>query len=132
MILRILLIFLIPSTLLATNPSPLDLGSKRFTGVVKHAASSRKNDELVFKNGLFVSTVSRQRGFKAVPYQSTTKGNQIIFEAFSTNTDGETMKWVGYIQGKTVSAHGVYTKKDGTKERFDYEGNLKREVGLEN
>jgi hypothetical protein len=91
------------------------------------AAKKHYDDDLVFKDGTFLSTACEKFGFHAVPYTATTEGDKTTFEATATNEKGEKMEWKGEITGKMAKASIVNTDSAGKAEDWMYSGKVKPE-----
>jgi hypothetical protein len=109
---------------LAAN-TPLD--GKVFSGkMVAESDKSVQSDELVFKDGKFHSTECDQYGYPEVPYKTSVSGDVVNFEASTTNKNGATMSWKGTVKGDKATAVGSMASKDGSSEKFNFEGTQKR------
>ncbi len=86
------------------------------------AAKKHYDDDLVFKDGTFLSTACEQFGFHAVPYTATKAKGKTMFEATATNEKGEKMVWKGTIAGKMASATIDNMSAEGKKEAWMYKG----------
>ncbi len=65
------------------------------------------NDELIFKDGRFRSTVCDQYGFGDGDYTAAVKGDATAFEAETFSVNEGKIKWSGKIKGNVL--HGTFT-----------------------
>jgi hypothetical protein len=88
-------------------------------------------DEIIFKNGRFLSTACNNWGFGSAPYQAAVKPDGIHFEALTRSPRHGQIQWRGVMAGNTLEATYLWTKHrwywfDAREERR-FEGKLKVE-----
>ena len=86
-------------------------------------------DEIVFKNGRFLSTACTNWGFDAPPYRATVRPDGIYFEALTRSPQHGQIQWRGVVTGNTLNATYLWTKHrwywfDAREERR-FQGKLK-------
>jgi hypothetical protein len=88
-------------------------------------------DEIIFKNGRFLSTACNTWGFESAPYRATVMPDGIHFEALTHSPRHGQIHWRGVVVGNTLEATYLWTKHrwywfDAREERR-FEGKLKVE-----
>ena len=114
------------STVFAETSSLPTLDGKTFHGNIGMKGKKNKfNDDLVFKDGTFLSTACQKSdGFGPAKYETSSTGKDIGFTVISTNDKGSKMNWKGTIHGNTASADIVQTNADGTVDHLWYKGKV--------
>ena len=91
-----------------------------------------ENDTLTFKDGLFHSELSAERGHDGGKYTTVTQGDKTWFEATTISPDDGELNWIGVVEGNAINGSYLYTQKgwflfgDTTKKKY-FEGILKAE-----
>lgn len=94
--------------------TPGQLDGKVFVGELgKAGQTTGDKDELVFKQGLFVSTACVAYGFNDAPYTATEKDGIITFTSAPSNSDAETMTWTGTIKNGALEGKAVHKTASG-------------------
>lgn len=88
-------------------------------------------DEIIFKNGRFLSNACNTWGFDSAPYRATVKPDGIYFEALTQSPRHGQIQWRGVVVGNTLEATYLWTKPrwywfDAREERR-FKGKLKAE-----
>jgi len=83
------------------------------------------NDELVFKDGTFMSTECEQYGFTPGAYESKSKGGAILFESTLMSDKEGKAEWEGSVQGGNITGTMIWTKDGQNPVIYTYEGALK-------
>jgi hypothetical protein len=68
-------------------------------------------DEIVFKNGRFLSTACINWGFDSPPYRATVKPDGIHFEALTQSPRHGQILWRGVVSGNILEATYLWTKE---------------------
>ncbi len=105
------------------------LDGKVFTGPTgKMGKNAAGDDELRFENGKLYSAGCADWGFGWGAYSTTTKGNTITFQAVTTSPKDGKIAWSGTVNGDTIDATYIWTKKawygDRKQEKW-FKGNVK-------
>ncbi len=88
------------------------LDGKSFKGPTgEKGKKTHHEDVLVFKDGLFTSSMCFEYGFTGGPYTAWTEGNLIHFEAETLSPTHGKMNWKGTLQGDTMVVDYSWTKK---------------------
>ena len=74
-----------------------------------------KSDTLKFDAGKFESTGCIPYGFMPGPYDSTKKGDKIVWSATQMKGKGEKMEWQGTLSGGRLEGTYTWTKPSGKK-----------------
>lgn len=77
-------------------------------GPVGQAANGE--DEIVFQDGLFLSTSCAKYGFGTAPYKARMEGEVIFFSAAVKSQKHGQIDWHGTIRGENVRASYIWTK----------------------
>ena len=88
------------------------LDGKSFEGPTgEKGKKTHHEDVLVFKDGLFTSSMCFEYGFTGGPYTAWTAGNLIHFEAETHSPTHGKMNWKGTADGDTMVVDYSWTKK---------------------
>lgn len=68
-------------------------------------------DELVFKDGMFMSTDCEQYGFEPAAYESRTKGKAVLFKSTLMSEEEGKVEWEGAVQGDKIRGTFIWTKE---------------------
>lgn len=105
------------------------LDGKVFTGPTgKMGKNATETDELRFENGKLYSVGCADWGFGSGAYSTEVEGNNISFEAVTTSPKDGKIVWSGTVNGDTIDATYVWTKKSWYGERKQkkwFKGNAK-------
>jgi hypothetical protein len=82
-------------------------------------------DELVFKDGTFMSTECEQYGFTPGEYESKSKGGAVLFESTLMSDKEGKAEWEGSVQGGNITGTMIWTKAGQDPIIYTYEGTLK-------
>jgi hypothetical protein len=86
-------------------------------------------DEIVFKNGRFLSTACINWGFDSPPYRATVKPDGIHFEALTRSPRHGQILWRGVVSGNILEATYLWTKERwywfDVREERRFEGKLR-------
>jgi hypothetical protein len=77
-------------------------------GPVGKAANGE--DEIVFQDGLFLSTSCVKYGFGTAPYEAHREGDVIVFSATVKSSKHGQIEWHGTIRGEEIQASYTWTK----------------------
>lgn len=105
------------------------LDGKTFHGecVLKgKAAETPTPDDLVFKDGKFLSTACVKYGFKEAPYTAKTVGEAVAWESTTVSASEGTMTWKGTVKGDSGEATFIWTKAGQNPSEWNFKGKLKR------
>jgi hypothetical protein len=103
------------------------LDGKVFAGEIgQKGKKSGDRDDLVFKDGKFLSTACEKFGFGAAPYTAAMGEGTTTFEAVAASAKEGTMQWKGTIKGDSVTASVVWSKAGNPAQEFWYRGKLKK------
>lgn len=119
-----ILICIIPIASHAANE--LDGKSYSVTVNEKGKTDGATQDILIFDNGTFFSTDCEQYGFKAAPYNSESKGNQIKFNSTIQSSNEGKNEWQGIVEGDNISGSFIWTKEAQKPIEYKFEGKLKK------
>jgi len=131
---KIIISLLILSTMLILNTgfgfaSEGLLDGKVFTGPTgKMGNDATETDELRFKNGKLYSVGCADWDFSWGDYSTKVEGNNISFEAVTTSPKNGKIVWSGTVNGDTIDATYIWTKKSWYGERKQekwFKGNAK-------
>jgi hypothetical protein len=105
------------------------LDGKVFTGPTgKMGKNATETDELKFENGKLYSVGCADWGFGWGDYSTKVEGNSISFEAVTTSPKDGKIVWSGTVNGDTIDATYIWTKKSWYGERKQekwFKGNAK-------
>ena len=87
--------------------APLD--GKTFTALVTRDGKT-ETDELVFRNGTFVSADNELAGFAPAKYSAVKEGEFMKFEAVATSPKAGTIKWTGKVHDEAIEGTAVWDK----------------------
>jgi hypothetical protein len=119
------LMFLWSGTPVMAQMSGLD--GKIFAGeIVQKGKKSGDKDDLIFKDGKFVSTACQKFGFGEAPYTFAKGEGNTTFEALADGGKEGTMKWKGAIKGDSLTATVVWSKPGKPDQEFWYIGKMKK------
>jgi hypothetical protein len=94
------------------------LDGKVFTGSTgKKGKDASGTDDLKFENGKLYSVGCTPWGFGWGTYSTKVEGNSITFEAVTTSPKNGKIVWSGTVNGNTIDATYVWTKKSWYGER---------------
>ena len=116
--------------LAATQAGPLDGTKWKLRGrpdeAAKRMGEKPSKDTLIFKEGHMTSTSCVKYGFRASPYTAAQSGTTWAFgtEQMSPK-DGKTA-WSGTVNGEVLTGTMVWTKMDGSRFRYTFEGRKAR------
>lgn len=82
-------------------------------------------DELVFKDGTFMSTECEQYDFTPGEYESKTKGGAVLFESTLMSDKEGKAEWEGSVQDGNITGTMIWTKEGQDPVIYTYEGTLK-------
>lgn len=82
-------------------------------------------DELVFKDGTFMSTECEQYGFTPGEYETKSKDGAVLFESTLMSDKEGKAEWEGSVQGGNVTGTMIWTKDGQDPAIYTYEGTLK-------
>jgi len=88
-------------------------------------------DEIVFRNGRFLSTACDKWGFESAAYTVTVQPDGIHFISITKSPKHGQIQWQGVVKGDTMTATYLWTKErwywfDAREERW-FEGTLRPE-----
>ena len=105
------------------------LDGKVFTGPTgKMGKDATETDELRFENGKLYSVGCADWGFGSGVYSTEVEGNNISFKAVTTSPKDGKIVWSGTVNGDTINATYIWTKKSWYGERKQekwFKGNAK-------
>ncbi len=86
-------------------------------------------DQIIFRDGLFLSTSCVKYGFETAPYTAVQKTDGIHFESVVVSPDHGVIEWKGVVRDDRAEATFLWTKKrwywfDAHEESW-FEGKLK-------
>ena len=88
------------------------LDGKTFTGQNGEKGNkANRNDDLIFKNGKFVSTSCYDYDFKSGDYTTTVEGDAVHFEAVTISPKHGKLTWKGTMENNKMEATFVWTKE---------------------
>ncbi len=92
------------------------------------AAGTGVPDELIFKDGKFLSTACVKYGFREAPYTAKIMGDAVAWESSSASAkDAEgRMAWKGTVKGDLVEATLVWTKPAQEPSEWTFKGKLSK------
>jgi hypothetical protein len=131
---KIIISFLILSIMLFFNvgfalASEGILDGKVFAGPTgKMGKDATETDELKFENGKLYSVGCADWGFGWGAYSTKVEGNNITFEAVTTSPKDGKIAWSGTVNGDTIDAIYIWTKKGWFGEKRQekwFKGNAK-------
>ena len=106
------------------------LDGKVFVGEIgKKGQKAGDKDDLVFKDGKFLSTACAKYGFTEAPYTAMGGGKKTTFETETKSPKEGTMKWKGTVQGEMVRATVIWSKPGNSPQELWYKGKLGQKVG---
>lgn len=95
----------------AAEPSHL-LDGKTFRGQNGEKGNkANRNDDLIFKNGKFVSTSRYDYDFKSGDDTTTVEGDAVHFEAVTISPKRGKLSWKGTVKNNKMEATFVWTKE---------------------
>lgn len=103
-----------PFPLSAASPDaePVVLDGMVFVGHVGPVGQAANGeDEIVFQDGLFLSTSCVKYGFGSAPYEASMKGDVIVFSATVKSPKHGQIDWHGMIRGEDIQASYTWTKE---------------------
>ena len=80
------------------------------------------DDELIFAEGQFTSTVLQAHGFRPGTYRFETEDEEVEWSADKQSDTGGKVGWGGRVNGKTTSGNFHWLKKDGSSLFFKFTG----------
>ena len=105
------------------------LDGRVFTGSTgKMGKNASGTDDLKFENGKLYSADCTPWGFGWGTYSTKVEGNSITFEAVTTSPKNGKIVWSGTVNGDTIDATYVWSKKSWYGERKQekwFKGNAK-------
>jgi len=108
--------------------TPLD--GKVFVGEIgKKGQKAGDKDDLIFKDGKFLSTACAKYGFTEAPYTAMAGEKKTTFETETMSPKEGTMKWKGTIQGEMVRATVIWSKPGNKLQELWYRGKLGQQGG---
>ena len=106
------------------------LDGKVFVGEIgKKGQKTGDKDDLIFKDGKFLSTACAKYGFTEAPYTAMAGEKKTSFETETLSPTGGTMKWKGTVQGEMVTATVKWSKPGNPPQELWYRGKLSQKVG---
>jgi len=92
------------------------------------AAGTGVLDELIFKDGKFLSTACVKYGFREAPYAAKVMGDAVAWESSSVSAkDAEgRMAWKGTVKGDVAQATLVWTKPGQNPSEWTFKGKLSK------
>ena len=116
--------------LAATQRGPLDGTKWKIRGMPDETArrmgEKPSRDTLMFKEGHMTSTACVKYGFKASPYTASQSGTASSLNTEQVSPKHGTMTWAGQVQGEAITGTMVWTKTDGTRLQYTFEGRKAR------
>lgn len=88
-----------------------------------------ENEEIVFRNGMFISTTCSQYNFAEAPYSAYEVDDNIHFEAVTESPTHGKIAWKGVIQDNAAEVTFVWTKERlfwDTRREYWFKGKLKQ------
>ena len=108
--------------------TPLD--GKVFVGEIgKKGQKAGDKDDLIFKDGKFLSTACAKYGFTEAPYTAMAGEKKTTFETETVSPKEGTMKWKGTVQGEMVRATVIWSKPGNKPQELWYRGKLGQQGG---
>jgi hypothetical protein len=102
------------------------LDASTFVGTMTENGKTRADeDQLVFKDGKFRSTVCDAYGFTEAPYSVYQSDVSTGFEAEAHSPKEGTMKWKGTVKGNTIEGTADWVKKGQADAHYTFKGKLK-------
>ena len=87
------------------------LDGKVFIGHVgPKGADANGEDELIFQNGMFLSSGCIRYGFEAAPYRASRQNDRVLFEVETLSSRHGRIVWRGQVQGNRAEAVYLWTK----------------------
>jgi hypothetical protein len=83
-------------------------------------------DELVFKDGTFISTECVQYGFTPAPYESKSKADAVLFKSTLTSGKEGKTEWEGSVKGDEISGTMFRSKEGQDPIIYTYKGTIKK------
>ena len=84
------------------------------------------DDELVFKDGTFMSSDCEQYGFKPAPYESMSKDGATKFKSTLMSDKEGKAEWEGAVKGEEISGTFIWSKEGQDPIIYTYEGSIKQ------
>jgi hypothetical protein len=107
----------------AEKKAPLD--DKTFVAVVTRDGKAEV-DELVFKDGTFISADAELQGFTPTAYTTIKQGEFMKFEAIAKSEKSGTMTWTGTVKGDVIKGKAVLDAGFLRRNReYPFQGKLK-------
>ncbi len=91
-----------------------------------HKDGKGTDDELIFKDGTFISTDCVQYGFEPAQYLAKSKGDNVLFKSTLTSEKEGKAEWEGKVTGEKIKGHFIWTKEGQDPIIYRYEGSLKK------
>jgi hypothetical protein len=125
----VLLVFVISvlsiSLLAAAQEGALD--GKTFAGEMGEKGKEKGDeDELVFKDGKFLSVACQEYGFGDAPYTATVSGNTTTFTAETVSAKEGKMKWSGTLEGDELTGTVVWSKEGQAPAEYWFKTEMKK------
>jgi hypothetical protein len=102
------------------------LDGATFVGTMTEKGKTKADqDQLVFKDGKFRSTMCDAYGFTEALYAVSRSGDSTDFESEAHSPKEGTMKWKGTAKGDTIEGTAVWIKKGQADMYYDFKGKRK-------
>ncbi len=83
-------------------------------------------DELIFKDGTFLSTGCEKYGFTPSQYESKSKAGVVMFKSTLTSGKEGKTEWEGAVTGDGISGTMFWTKEGQEPVIYSYKGAIKK------
>ncbi len=103
------------------------LDGKTFEGqCIRKGKAESSADDLVFKDGKFLSTACVKYGFSEAPYTTKKDGDTIVWDASTVSATEGKMLWKGTIKGDLAEASFTWVKTGSDAQEWTFKGKLKK------
>jgi len=100
-----------------------------FNGEKGKILDSGEDEEIVFENGMFISTSCYKYNFAGAPYSAIEVGDRVHFEAITVSPSHGQITWEGVIHDDVAEVTFVWTKERwfwDTRREYWFKGTLKK------
>lgn len=103
------------------------LDGKTFAGEMGEAGKDKGDeDELVFKDGKFLSVACQEYGFGDAPYTAAVSGDTTTFETETVSAKEGKMKWTGTVTGDKLEGTVMWYKEGQAPVEYWFKTELKK------